>query len=143
MKDIKRKVSFFYLFLKEGNREIPIENELIRLTRYISSLPKKIKKQDIDKDRFCFLDEVTYNEEENVITLLFKSAKHSYRAPLINKNTIEERENPKMLDEGEQIKTHLLIKFSNGDAIVFSETFRNALSLNIITEYFNHFFFLL
>lgn len=44
MKDIKRKVSFFYLFLKEGNREIPIENELIRLTRYISSLPKKNKK---------------------------------------------------------------------------------------------------
>ena len=139
--ELKLNHIYEYLFLKEGNREIPIENELIRLTRYISSLPKKIKKQDIDKDRFCFLDEVTYNEEENVITLLFKSAKHSYRAPLINKNTIEERENPKMLDEGEQIKTHLLIKFSNGDAIVFSETFRNALSLNIITEYFNHFSF--
>lgn len=54
MKDIKRKVSFFYLFLKEGNREIPIENELIRLTRYISSLPKKIKNKILIKIVFVF-----------------------------------------------------------------------------------------
>jgi len=73
------------------------------------------------------------------LNILFKSARHGYRAPLLNKNTVEERENPKTIEEGEQIKTHLLLKFINGDTIVFLEAFRGALSLKIITDYLNQF----
>ncbi len=43
------------------------------------------------------------------------------------------------MEEGEQIKTHLLIKFVAGDAIVFLETGHNILTLKLITEYLNTF----
>lgn len=43
------------------------------------------------------------------------------------------------MEEGEQIKTHLLVKFKNGDAIVFLETGRDILTMKNITDYLNLF----
>ena len=137
MKDVKRKVGFFYLILRDGEESLLLQNEIPKLLRYINSQSKKARKQDISDDKFCFLDTYDFLEEDNLIKILFKSAKHSYRAPLLNKNTVEERENPKTIEEGEQIKTHLLLKLIGGDTIVFLETFRSALSLKTITDYLN------
>ena len=69
--------------------------------------------------------------------ILFKSAKHSYRAPLLDKNTVESRENPKTMSEGEQMKTHVLVKFKDGDAIIFLETGSNMLTCGNIVNYLN------
>lgn len=137
MKDTKRKIGFFYLFLKDGEELRPLHEELSKLLRYINGQSRRAKKRDISDDRFCFLDIHEFVEDGNLLKILFKSAKHSYRAPLLNKNTVEERENPKTIEEGEQIKTHLLLKFTGGDTIVFLETFRGALSLKIVTDYLN------
>lgn len=69
--------------------------------------------------------------------ILFKSAKHSYRAPLLDKNTLKSRENPKTMTEGEQMKTHALVKFKDGDAIIFLETGSNMLTCGNIVSYLN------
>jgi len=139
MKDIKRKVGFYYLSLVNNENSLPIDEELCRLIKFIEAQTKKVRKQDISDDKFCLLDSSDFTEDDSILSLLFKSANHSYRAPLLNKNTIEERENPKTLDEGERKKTHLIVKFKDGDAIVFLETFGGALSLKQISEYLNHF----
>lgn len=142
MKNIKRKVGFFYLtFHRSADSESTneIKDELFRVLNFITPKSRKFKKQDISDDRFCFLDSIEFHDETEVIKLLFKSAKHSYRAPLLNKNTVEERENPKTIEEGEQFKTHLLIKFVDGDALVFLESYKNGLTLKLVTEYFNEF----
>lgn len=93
--------------------------------------------QLMTSDKIAFLDSYIIEDEGNLIKLLFKSAKHSYRAPLIDKNTVIERDNPKRIDEGEQTKTHALIKFKEGDAIFFLETGSGMLTSHNITEYLN------
>lgn len=135
----QRKIGFYYLHYKDGEEELEVKIGLFKLLQYIGAQSNRAKKQDIADDRICFLDFFDYNEETGLMKVLFKSAKHSYRAPLLNRNTLEARENPKTMEEGEQIKTHLLIKFVAGDAIVFLETGRNILTLKIITEYLNTF----
>ena len=135
----KRKIGFYYLHYRNGDEVLGVESGLVRLLQYINAQSNRAKKQDISDDRICFLDIFEYNEDSCLLKMLFKSAKHSYRAPLLNRNTVEARENPKTMEEGEQIKTHLLIKFVNGDAIVFLETGRNVLTLKIITDYLNTF----
>ena len=135
----KRKIGFYYLHYRNGDEVLGVESGLVRLLQYINAQSNRAKKQDISDDRICFLDIFEYNEDSCLLKMLFKSAKHSYRAPLLNRNTVEARENPKTMEEGEQIKTHLLIKFVNGDAIVFLETGRNLLTLKIITDYLNTF----
>lgn len=135
----KRRIGFFNIYCIEGEKTLNVVENLAKTLRFIANQTNKLKKKDINDDRICFLDFYDYNEEEGLIKILFKSARHSYRAPLLNRNTIESRENPKTKDEGEQVKTHLLIKFVEGDAIVFLETGRNILSMKIITEYLNTF----
>ena len=117
-----RKIGFYFLSLRQRDFEFPIKDNLIQLLNYLQERTRLERKQDIGGDKIVFLDSCTPEGDDNLLKLLFKSAKHSYRAPLINKNTVEERENPKEIDEGEQMKTHALVKFKDGDAILFLET---------------------
>ena len=97
------------------------------------------RKQDVNNEKFAFLDNINYDttSEYHTMQILFKSAKHSYRAPLLDKNTVESRENPKTMSEGEQMKTHVLVKFKDGDAIIFLETGSNMLTCGNIVNYLN------
>mgnify|MGYP005896945499 CR=1 FL=1 len=135
----KRKISYNYLFLKMGEIEQPIENALSTVLNYIISKEKVDRKQDVNNEKIAFLDNINYDitSEYHTMQILFKSAKHSYRAPLLDKNTVESRENPKTMSEGEQMKTHLLIKFKHGDAIIFLETGSNMLTCGNIVNYLN------
>lgn len=139
----KRKIGFFYLHLssKENVEDIRnAENSLPLLVKYICGLSKKIdRKYELTQEKFCFIDSFEFNEQTKCMELLFKSAKHSYRAPLLNKNTILERANPKHIDEGEQTKTHILLKFKDEDAIVFLETGQNCMTMKNIVDYINDF----
>jgi len=135
----QRRVGFFYLHFVDGENRLDIVENLIRILHFINGQTKKAKKLDISDDRICFLDNYEYDEGQNLLRILFKSARHSYRAPLINRNTAEARENPKTRDEGEQVKTHLLLKFVGGDAIVFLEMGKNILTLKTISGYLNTF----
>ena len=104
----KRKIGFYYLFFKRDDVEMPIEANLLNVLAFLGLKSRVERKQDISNDRFAFLDSYSHNttQENDLLELLFKSAKHSYRAPLLDKNTVEERENPKTMAEGEQMKTH-------------------------------------
>ncbi len=135
----QRRIGFFNLYCIDGENTLNVTEALIRTLRFIEIQTKKSKKIDISDDRICFLDFYEYDEDKRLLKILFKSARHSYRAPLLNRNTAESRENPKTREEGEQVKTHLLIKFIDGDAITFLETGRNILSMKIIAEYLNTF----
>ena len=135
----KRKISFNWLLLSSmvENEEVfaNVENDLLVLLNYISGLPKVQRKYNLTKDKFCFIENYNFDENSQCVELLFKSAKHSYRAPLLDKNTVEARENPKRIEEGEQIKTHILLKFIENDAIAFLETGLNLMTMSNIVEY--------
>lgn len=135
----KRKIGFYYLFFMQGDVEQPIEANLLPILVFLDSKSRVGRKQDISNDRFAFIDSYSYNsnQDHQLLKMLFKSAKHSYRAPLLDKNTVEERENPKTMAEGEQMKTHALIKFKEGDAIMFLETGNGMLSCANIVDYLN------
>ena len=133
----KRKIGFYYLFLKNGDLDLPVWSNLTRLLDFLIIQSRLNRKQDIPGEKIAFLDSYNSDEDGILLKLCFKSAKHSYRAPLIDKNTVEERENPKRIEEGEQMKTHALIKNRDGDAILFLETGGGMLTCNSITEYLN------
>lgn len=141
----KRKIGFYWIhnIKKIGNEYVfhNLKSILPNLLDFICNKEKIERKHDLSEDKFCFIEssEMEGENDNTVVKILFKSAKHSYRAPLLNRNTIEERENPKRMEEGEQVKTHLLIKFKENDGIVFLETGLGILTLTNIVEYFNSF----
>lgn len=139
----KRKIGFYYLFLRnkvDGEEiDLSIKENLLDLVSYLQTLSPIERKFDMSNDKFVFMDSFTIREDNGypLLEILFKSAKHSYRAPLLDRDTVEARENPKTMSEGEQMKTHCLIKFKEGDAILFLETGQNMLTCNNVTEYLN------
>lgn len=137
MKTVKKKIGFYYLVLKDGDLELSAHDVLIRLFDFLTYKTRLERKLDIAKDKIVFLDTCTSDRVKALLKLRFKSAKHSYRAPLINKNTVKERDNPKMIEEGEQIKTHALIKFKDSCAFLFLETGSGVLTSNNLKEYLN------
>jgi hypothetical protein len=93
------------------------------------------RKCDISEDKFAYMASISYNES-NKILILMKSARHGYRAPLIDKNTIEVRDNPKTMSEGEQMKTHIAVKVSDGAVYLLMES-GNMLTCNDFVKYLN------
>lgn len=138
MKTVKKKIGFYYLVLKDdGGLELSAHDVLIKLFVFLTNKTRLERKRDIAKDKIVFLDTCTSDKVKALLKLRFKSAKHSYRAPLINKNTVEERDNPKMIEEGEQMKTHALIKFKDSYTFLFLETGSGVLTSNNLKEYLN------
>ncbi len=129
----KRKITFFKIIFQGSNNITEAKNYLSNLLNFIQSKSPYDKKVDLPSDRFCFMDNIQKTVSDEYFRILFKSAKHSYRAPLLDRETINERENPKRMTEGEQMKTHVIIKMLPMEIILFLENGTNCMtSLNIV-----------
>lgn len=135
----KRKIGFNYLILQTEENGLEIKTELKRIFDFILVQEKVARKIDLSTNKFCFLESSELSDDEIIQKVVFKSAIHSYRAPLLDRETVDERDNPKTLREGESQKTHFVIKFQDGDAILLAEKFRGGLAVQQFVEYLNRF----
>ena len=147
-KEIKIQFATFFKILYKSavensddveGKEIPFY-EIDTIIEYIISLSRKKRFYDLKSDKFCFLDENT-KIENNIISGYFKSARNEFRPNIINKNTGEERKNPKTKLDGEIEKTHFVIKIdkSANEVYIFLETNFFGISILNITNYLNKF----
>jgi hypothetical protein len=132
-----RKIGFYYLTLVSG--DTTIDNALNETLTHIESLSKVDRNRTIKSPKFGFLDNINSNSENTRHKIIFKSASHSFRPPLVHRDTITERESPKSMEEGETQKTHLVTKAINGDVIVLLEKHQSGLNMNQIKNYLNYF----
>jgi len=132
-----RKIGFYYLTI--SNDEIEPISALNRILDYINNLNKVDRKITISGKKFGLLDNINSNNQRTKHKLIFKSATHSFRPPLIDKNTVDERESPKTIDEGEIQKTHFIAKTINGDIIIVLEKTQSGLSMKQVVKYLNNF----
>jgi hypothetical protein len=132
-----RKVGFYYLTLVSG--EMTIDNALNDTLNYISNLSKIDRNRTFKSPKFGFLDTIDSSNNNSKHKIIFKSASHSFRPPLVHKDTITERESPKSMEEGETQKTHLITKAINGDVIIILEKHQAGLTIQQIKNYLNYF----
>ena len=86
-----RKVAFFNIILQGCENVDEMKACLTNLLPFIHELQPIERKEDLTTERFCFLDDLQISETGEYNKLLFKSARHSYRAPLLDRDTIDER----------------------------------------------------
>lgn len=137
-----RKVGLYYFDFIDKNENKLNEDKLIE---YFNGLLDFINAKDYEdkiieistSNRFYFAESI--NKDETKRDIVFKSAKIGHRPPLIKKDTGEERENPKLLDEGESEKTHLTIKYKYDEIIVALEERKVGITIGQIVKYLNDF----
>lgn len=140
----QRKVGFFYLTLKprRNSEEIVSTCEYIqKLFCFINAQSKRAKKVDLNNEKFCFIESYENSLIPNTVKIVYKSAKHSYRSPLVDKRTLNERNNPKSMNEGERTKTHCVINFNRDvtndidEVLLIMERSREGLSAAQFVDY--------
>lgn len=140
MSQDKRKIGFYSIKLqdKENKKLQYSTKELKEIIKNILSLNKNDRKKVIEKtNKFYFLKEMS--EKGAIQNLVFESAKYNHRPPLIDKDTLNERDNPKTLNEGELEKTHISLKYLKDEIVVVLEERKSGLTLHQIIAYFLHY----
>ncbi len=135
----KRKVAFYNIILQGSEDVSEMKVCLANMLQYIHSLQPIDRKEDLSSERFCFLDDLQVTDMGEYSKLLFKSARHSYRAPLLDRDTIGERDNPKRITEGEQMKTHAVIRYFEDFILLVLEQGSNCMTSGNIAKYLNRF----
>lgn len=139
MKIKKRKIGFYYLTLSDNEAHRKASVEVKKIINFICSQDKIKRRMSLNESKFCFLEDSQFYEVEMQQTLVFKSASHGYRAPLIDKETVEERDNPKTINEGESIKTHFLIKIKGDDVLLLGEKVFGGIAPLQLIDYLNYY----
>ncbi len=131
----KRKIGFYYLTLTSGNLEL---NESFQnVINFINNQERVDRNFNLGGNKFCLLDNVAFYQNNDQTNIIFKSATHSYRPNLIHRETVDERESPKDIREGEIEKTHIVTNFVNGDLILLLEKHLYGLSIGQFVKYLN------
>lgn len=134
----KHQIAYYILEYKLVDNTIGNLPEMVnRVLAHINGLQKMQRKRNdfSNPDKFTYLSESA--SENNITTIVFKSASHSYSAPLIDKNTLDDRPNPKRMEEGEQVKTHIVIDTNSG--YVTKDTMQRGIAINNVVSYLNSF----
>jgi len=104
----------------------------------ITKLSKQERVYDaISVDRFHLI--FSYISDGKYAGGFFKSAKYNHRPDLIDKQNMQERQNPKRLTEGEGEKTHFAIGFNNNEALLLVESKRDGVLIGTFQLYLEKF----
>ena len=136
----KRKIGFYALrFVDKKDSEKIYESSVIKPVLSFIELMDPIQRiYDIPPaNKFHLLHALS--EKDGIQRLIFKSAKYFHRPPLINRENAKERENPKLLDEGESELTHVAFKYHDREVIVLIEERRAGMTINILKKYLYNF----
>lgn len=131
----KRKIGFYYITVNEGNDLLESFNITINS---IQLMDKKRKVYNLGSNKFCIIDSIV-ETKNNQTRIIFKSATHSYRPNLIHRDTIEERESPKEIKEGDLEKTHIVVDKKDGNILVVLEKHQNGINISQFIKYLNKF----
>ena len=132
----KRKIAFYYLTVNENLNLLDTFNQVLN---HINSLEKTEKKISLGNNKFCLLDTLQFLNNNVKSKIIFKSATHNYRPNLIHKETVDERESPKQLQEGEIEKTHIVTKFENDTISLIVEKHMQGITIGQFVKYLNNF----
>ncbi|MCL1674158.1 hypothetical protein [Elizabethkingia meningoseptica] len=147
-KDVKIQFATIFknIYLSAIEKENPKSEDMEKpfyeiddVIQYISKLAKKRRFYNLKSDKFCFLEDT--NTRDNFISGYFKSARNEFRPNIINKQTGEERINPKSRLDGEIEKTHFVIKIDKDseEVFIFLESNHNGITILNFVNYFNKF----
>lgn len=71
--------------------------------------------------------------------IVMKSARHSFRPNLIHRDTVEERENPKRIEEGECEKSHIVTKVTDNNICLILDVHKGGITIRQLVKYLNEF----
>ncbi|SEA76705.1 hypothetical protein [Pedobacter hartonius] len=135
-----KKVLFYDLtkrnYVNQGGEIEPALN-CKEIMNYAVGLEILARQYDLPSNKFCRIESM--EEDNSLCKVVFYSATNKYRAPLIDRESGSERENPKLISEGERVKTHVVFRISHDEVLMIVEQGVGTLKIQQIVNYLNKF----
>jgi hypothetical protein len=135
-----KKVLFYNLIKKNyinhggGSEPALIVKDILEYAITLNALDRQY---DLYNNKFCRLESI--NEQASIIKVVFHSATNKYRAPLIDRQSGDERDNPKLISEGERVKTHVVLRIQQNEILMVVEQGVGTMKIQQIVNYLNQF----
>lgn len=115
------------------------ETDLAEMCNHLEKLDKKLRKKDFEKaKKIVYLDKQEYDKSKSIMYLCFKSARYAKSREVINTETLESRGVLKRAKDGDEEKTHIVIKFKMDDtAICIFEKNSDGIGVGQLFDYLN------
>jgi hypothetical protein len=134
-----RKIKFYTLEQTDhGTKEVGPAQIIREVINYVNALPVTERTYKINSKKLCYLASGTgpYN---GIHSLIIKSAAIGYRPPVMDHDTLAERQNPKREREGDREKTHIVIRYTADDVFLVVESNGNGVGIKAIIRYLRAF----
>lgn len=121
-----------------------LETDFIEMCKYVMSLDEKNRKKDFEKaQKIMYMSKFEYYSETSSAFLVFNSARYAKSRKVINTKTLEDRGVLKGIDDGDEEKTHIAIKFDWGEdrAVCIFEKNSDGIGVTQLFDYLNDFIF--
>lgn len=115
------------------------EADFVKVCEYLVGLDKKLRKKDFEKaKKVIYLDKAEYDRHNGSLYLRFISARYAKSREVIDTGTLESRGILKKNRDGDEEKTHIIIKFDIDDsAVCIFERNSDGIGVGQLFEYLN------
>ncbi|WP_318444748.1 hypothetical protein [Photobacterium leiognathi] len=146
-KEVTKSIGFYRLRVKKLRTPVdnPVYMDINKFKEtliYIDQLNDQQRLYDIEntsgRKKFHFLKSLK-DCNNNCYELIFSSAKYEYRPPVIDKQTLKTKENPRTMTEGDEELTHVKIYLKQDHADILIEERINGITSRGISDYLNSF----
>ena len=121
-----------------------LEADLIETCKYITSLEEAERVKDFEKaKKIVYMDKYEYYPEENSVYIVFTSARYAKSRKVIDTKTLKDKGVLKGIDDGDEEKTHIVIRFDWDDnrGVCIFERNSDGIGVTQLFEYLNEFIF--
>lgn len=135
------EVSTLKVRMRQNESLEDFENDFVKVCEYITQKNKKERKKDFEKaKKVVYLNTQEYNGATGILYLQFKSARYAKSREVINTDTLESRGVLKKAIDGDEEKTHVVIKFEeDNNAICLFERNADGIGVGQLFEYLDDF----
>lgn len=115
------------------------ESDLVSVCEYTTKLDKQLRKKDFEKaKKVVYLDKQEYDETNSILYLKFNSARYAKSREVIDTDTLSSKGILKKPKDGDEEKTHVVIKFDWDDnAVCIFEKNSDGIGVGQLFEYLN------
>lgn len=121
-----------------------LEEDLIETCKYIASLEEANRVKDFEKaKKIIYMDKYEYYPKENIVFIVFTSARYAKSRKVIDTKTLKNKGVLKEIDDGDEEKTHIVIRFDweeNRGVCIFEKN-SDGIGVTQLFEYLNEFIF--
>lgn len=115
------------------------ETDLVKVCEYLVAVDKQLRKKDFEKTKkIIYLDKAEHDGQKGILYLRFMSARYNKSREVIDTNTLTSRGILKKNRDGDEEKTHVMIKFDiNNSAVCIFEKNSDGIGVGQLFEYLN------